>query len=284
MLKYFGGKLKAGRYVVQFLEPIIAEMAKKGPVRIVEPFGGLGSLTVWMARAWHDKEWYPNVRFLNSDILERNTKLLTAIQQGVELPETGDPAEFKKLQKQYINKTLDENVHNIWMGYSSYYGIYFEGGLHQYRMGKYRPTMQANHRRVQLYRHLIEDTKKFSFVTGDYKNIQHVALLCSPHEWGREGKKGEQIFFLMDPPYEGFWKKRIHDTAAVDQWLSPEGYQQFWDFVRNLSKHYPCYVHEYSSPPDFQTRSVQVRSPTPGCVLFGFIPPDHFSIGQHPGL
>jgi hypothetical protein len=115
-------------------------------------------------------------------------------------------------------------------------------------MGKYRPTMQANYRRVQLYRHLIEDTKKFSFITGDYKSIQQVAL-----SYGKKDRlPNEQLFFLLDPPYEGFWKKRIHDTAAVDQWLTPEGYKKFWDFVRNLSKHYPCYVHEYSAPPDFQ--------------------------------
>ena len=216
-MRYMGGKCRQSRAISDVLR-----RDNGGGFAYCEPFaGGMGSAS----RVITDLN--PS-RVLLSDVSVPLITMWRALVDGsVELPCTVTDDDYK-WYKDHQSDTDDPLL--AWFGHGISFGGKWFGGMARHTRGKrdsYDVTseVRSTMRRVDVLR----GAPNVEIVQADYRHI-----VPDLHGW----------VVYCDPPYEGGTKAHLHSCANFD-------YNEFWDVMRNLSKHNQVYVSCFVCPPDF---------------------------------
>lgn len=212
---YMGGKFRQSKAICQTLKPYINE-----DTIYVEPFCG----GMWSA-ARVAKELKPGTVILND--INRSLMLLwkKCLENGCDwLPVDAEQVER---EYQHYRVTQDENDPlTAWYGIALSFGGKWFGGVARHTKGQQETTYEAE--RKSMYKK-IDSLRmvKTELHTGSYKDL--------------EIPNGAVVY--LDPPYEG--RTKAHHFDKFD-------YNEFWQWVRELSKRCTVFTSCFDCPADFE--------------------------------
>ena len=155
-------------------------------------------------------------KIICNDNHEYLVEMLKAVQNGYELPENISEEQYKYIREHKdINKALTGFV-----GFGCSFGGKWFGGYARNKTG----TNYA----LQSKKSLLKDINTLmsaEFICQDYRNV------IIP----------ENSIVYCDPPYNkttGYGKNKFDS-------------QEFWEYMRELSKHHKIYISEQTAPDDF---------------------------------
>lgn len=214
-MQYMGGKFRQSKAICQVLKPYINE-----DTVYVEPFCG----AMWSA-ARVAKELKPGLMILN-DI---NRPLMLLWEKCLEEGCDWLPVDAEQVEREYQKYRIiqDENDPlTAWYGTALSFGGKWFGGVARDRRGKTNfgiKGVKSMGKKIDSLR-MVETELK----TGSYKDL--------------EIPSGAVVY--LDPPYEG--RTKAHHFDKFD-------YNEFWQWVRELSKRCIVFTSCFDCPSDFET-------------------------------
>lgn len=216
-MRYMGGKFRQSKAICQVLKPFVNE-----DTVYVEPFcGGMWS-AARVARELHPK------RMILNDI---NKPLMLLWEKCLEDGCDWLPVDAEQVEREYqhYRVTQDENDPlTAWYGIALSFGGKWFGGVA--RNGKietwrdmHEPERRSTQKKIDSLR--IVETELH---TGSYKDLE------IPND----------AVVYLDPPYEG--RTKAHHFDKFD-------YDEFWQWVRELSKRCIVFTSCFDCPSDFET-------------------------------
>lgn len=215
-MQYMGGKFRQSRAICQMLKPHIT------PETVyVEPFCG----GMWSA-ARVAKELHPKTMILND--INKPLMLLwkRCLSEGCDwLPVN---AEYVEQEYPKYKTMQDENDPlTAWYGIALSFGGKWFGGVARHTKGQQEITYEAE--RKSMYKKIDSlQMVETELHIGSYKD------LIIPNN----------AVVYLDPPYEGRTKAHHFDSF---------NYDEFWDYVRELSKRCTVFTSCFDCPSDFDT-------------------------------
>ena len=215
-MRYMGGKFRQSKAIVEVLRPYVTS-----DTVYVEPFcGGMWSATR-VARELHPKEMVLN------DI---NKPLMLLWEKCLEEGCDWLPVDAELIEREYpkYRTTQDENDPlTAWYGIALSFGGKWFGGVARHTKGQRETTYEAE--RKSMYKK-IDSLRKVEteLHTGHYKDLE------IPNE----------AVVYLDPPYEG--RTKAHHFNSFN-------YDEFWQWVRELSKRCIVFTSCFDCPSDFKT-------------------------------
>lgn len=211
-----GGKFRQSKAICQVLKPYI-----NSETIHVEPFcGGMWS-AARVARELHPKKMILND--INKPLMLLWGKCLA---EGCDwLPVD---AELVEKEYQHYRITQDENDPlTAWYGIALSFGGKWFGGVARHTKGQQETTYEAE--RKSMYKKVDSlRTVKTELYTGSYKVL--------------EIPSGAVVY--LDPPYQG--RTKAHHFDSFD-------YNEFWEWVRELSTRCTVFTSCFDCPDDFET-------------------------------
>lgn len=213
-MKYMGSKSRIKKYVVPFLQKLIEE---NGIDTYIEPFVG-------GANVIDDIQCQNRI---GGDLHDKLIALLKHVQNGGELP-----LEVPKGLYDDVRSNKDTGKYEDWyvgaIGFlASYNGRYFDGGYAKKTMeknGKIRDYYDECKRNLKKQSPKLKDV---NFINCDYKSFTDT--------------KGALIY--CDIPYKGTKQFSVGKNFNHDE---------FWQWVRDMSKNNIVVVSELQAPDDFE--------------------------------
>lgn len=213
---YMGGKFRQSKAIVKVLRPYIAP-----DTVYVEPFCG----GMWSA-ARVAKELKPGLMILND--INRPLMLLwiKCLREGCDwLPV--DLGTVEREYQGYKSRQDDNDPLTAWYGIALSFGGKWFGGVARnsriHEAGGYESQRNSTKSKVNSLSQVNADLH-----TGSYKD------LTIP----------DNAVVYLDPPYEGRTKAHHFDSF---------NYDEFWGYVRELSKRCIVFTSCFDCPPDFET-------------------------------
>lgn len=213
---YMGGKFRQSKAICQVLKPFVNE-----DTVYVEPFcGGMWSATR-VARELHPKKMILND--VNRPLMLLWEKCLA---EGCDwLPV--DAEQVEREYPKYKNIQDDNDPLTAWYGIALSFGGKWFGGVARHTKGQQETTYEAERR--SMYRKIDSLRKvKTEMYIGSYKYL----------------KIPNNAVVYLDPPYEG--RTKAHHFDEFD-------YDEFWQWVRELSKRCIVFTSCFDCPSDFET-------------------------------
>lgn len=216
-MRYMGGKFRQSKAICQILKPYV------NPSTVyVEPFCG----GMWSA-ARVAKELRPKKMILN-DI---NKPLMLLWEKCLKNGCDWLPVDIEQIENEYpkYKLTQDENDPlTAWYGVAlSFGGKWFGGVARRYYKGQreksYESERKSTYKKIDSLR-MVETEMH----TGSYKNL--------------EIPNGAVVY--CDPPYKGRVKAHHFDNF---------NYDEFWEWVRELSNRCIVFTSCFDCPADFET-------------------------------
>ena len=215
-MRYMGGKFRQSKAIVEVLRPYIT------PDTIyVEPFCG----GMWSA-ARVARELKPKEIILND--INKPLMLLweKCLKEGCDwLPI--DSNEIESNYRRYWNTRDENDPLTAWYGIACSFGGKWFGAIARNKRdtpnGDYSPQLRSTQKKSQSIA-MCNPT----LMNNDYKNI--------------EIPDGAVVY--CDPPYEG--REKVHHFDKFD-------YDEFWQWVRDLSKRCIVFTSCFDCPSDFET-------------------------------
>ena len=214
-MRYMGGKFRQSKAIVEVLKPYITP-----DTVYVEPFcGGMWS-AARVARELHPKEMILN------DI---NKPLMLLWEKCLEEGCDWLPVDAEQVEQEYpkYKVTQDDNDPlTAWYGIALSFGGKWFGGVARDRRGKTNSGVNG----VKSMGKKIDSlqTVEIELHIGSYKDL--------------EIPSGAVVY--LDPPYEG--RTKAHHFDKFD-------YNEFWGWVRELSKRCTVFTSCFDCPEDFET-------------------------------
>lgn len=215
-MRYMGGKFRQSKAICQVLKPFV----NKNTI-YVEPFcGGMWS-AARVARELHPKEMILN------DI---NKPLMLLWEKCLEDGCDWLPVDAEQVEREYskYRTTRDNNDPlTAWYGIALSFGGKWFGGVARNSRGDhshgYLAEQKSMRRKVDSLR-----TVKTEMRSGSYKDLEIP----------------DEAVVYLDPPYEG--RTKAHHFDKFD-------YDEFWQWVRELSKRCTVFTSCFDCPADFET-------------------------------
>ena len=213
---YMGGKFRQSKAIVEVLRPYVTS-----DTVYVEPFcGGMWS-AARVARELHPKEMILN------DI---NKPLMLLWKKCLEDGCDWLPVDAELVEREYPHYRAvqdDNDPLTAWYGTALSFGGKWFGGVARHTKGKQETTYEAE--RKSMYKKIDSlQTVETELYIGSYKDLE------IPNE----------AVVYLDPPYEGRTKAHYFDSF---------NYDEFWEWVRELSKRCVVFTSCFDCPPDFET-------------------------------
>lgn len=213
---YMGGKFRQSKAICQTLKPYV-----NSGVTYVEPFCG----GMWSA-ARVARELRPKKMVLND--INKPLMLLweKCLENGCDwLPV--DPLVIEENYPKYKAAQNENDPLTAWYGIALSFGGKWFGGVARHAKGQmeksYEPERKSMYKKIDSLRMAETETH-----TGSYKDL--------------EIPNGAVVY--CDPPYEG--RTKAHHFDKFD-------YDEFWEWIRELSKRCVVFTSCYGCPADFET-------------------------------
>lgn len=213
-MKYMGSKSRIKKWVVPFLQELID---KNNIDTYVEPFVG-------GANVIDDIQCENRI---GGDLHDKLIALLKHVQDGGDLP-----LEVSKSLYDDVRSSKDGNKYEEWyvgaVGFlASYNGRYFDGGYAKTIVSKTGVTRNYYDEAKRNLEHQAPKLKDIQFINCDYMSFSDV--------------KGALIY--CDIPYKDTKQYSVSKNFNHDD---------FWRWVRDMSKHNIVVVSELQAPDDFE--------------------------------
>ena len=215
-MKYLGSKSKIAKHIVPVLQYFIDHYDVK---TYIEPF--VGGANIIDKINCKNRYGGDNNRYLIA--------LLDHLKKGNELPDEMPREKYNMLRGCW--RTHDEHYPNWLIGcagfLASFNGRFFDGG--------YAATGVENGRTRDYYRES-KDNITAQFGTGA---LDDVIFQWADYKYY---STFERAVIYCDPPYQG--KKQYSNSKSFD-------YDEFWNWVRTMSRKNWVFVSEMQAPEDF---------------------------------
>lgn len=215
-MRYMGGKFRQSKAIVECLRPVV------NPETVyVEPFcGGMWSATRVI------RDLHPKVSILND--INKPLMLMweKCIKEGVDWLPIDQPFVEAEHKKYKLTQDMNDPL-------TAWYGIACSFG------GSWFGTVARNSKGDHTYGY--SGQRKSTY--GKVEILRSANLLLYNYDYQQLSIPDDSVVYC-DPPYEGRFKGHCFDTF---------NYQEFWQWVRDLSKR--CFVLTscFECPDDFSS-------------------------------
>ena len=214
-MKYMGSKSRISKHIVPILQKAIDD---NEIATYIEPFSGGMNI---IDKIDCDKK-------IGSDVNKYLIEMFKHLQSGGSLYEDVPKELYVKARTDFNNNT---NIFKDWelgnIGFlASYNGRFFDGGYAKpgWEKTRYRDYYQESKNNILKQ---IDNLKDVKFQVNDYKSFSKIV--------------GAVIY--CDPPYEN--TKSYKNSTNFN-------HEEFWDFMRELSKKNIVFISELKAPDDFK--------------------------------
>ena len=212
MSRYHGGKQRIGKEIAK----IISEKAEETGREIngyCEPFAGMLGVYQHIPKYFGESE----MKYKAGDMNESVIKMWEAVREGWVPPNSCSEERYNELQ--------NDEASSAEKGYIGHQ-FSFGGGNFKGYVGKYRGAQTTFKTVPNKISKIARDLQDVEFSCGSYRQFSDL----------------ENYIIYCDPPYAN---TRCKYSDKFDS-------EEFWEWVRNMSKTNVVFVSEYSAPTDFE--------------------------------
>jgi len=224
MTRYHGGKQRIGKEIANTIFDISTDIEDETEFTIrgyCEPFCGMLGVYQHIPELFDDDDFHP-LKYKAGDMNESVIKMWKAVQRGWVPPNS--------CSKSTYNRLKDNRASSVEKGYIghqySYGGIYFGKFVGNYG---YSTTMKLPPKKVCK---IAEDLIDAKFTAGPYTQFSSL----------------ENYIIYCDPPYS----KTECRYSTEDGSRLKFNHEEFWEWVRRMSRNNIVLVSEYKAPRDFK--------------------------------